>query len=65
MTGAEAMLLPREVGKIGHPVLSERTYALHAKKAGFWGKKRNFPGDFRRPFLTIRDILGLENFHRH
>jgi hypothetical protein len=58
------MLLPGEVGIIGHPVLSDRTYALPTKKAGFSGKKRKFPGDFRRPFLTIRDIFGLKDFRR-
>jgi hypothetical protein len=59
------MLLPREVGRVGHPVLSERTYAIPTRKAGFSGKTRDFSGGFPRPFLTMRDILGLKYFHRH
>jgi hypothetical protein len=30
-----------------------------------FGKKPDFPGDFQRPNLTMWDILGWKNFHRH
>lgn len=60
------MLLPRETGDLGYPDLSVRTMR-HTRKSGVLGAKNGifpaFSGDFRRPNLTMWEILGLKIFH--
>jgi hypothetical protein len=58
LNGAEEMLLPSEMGRIGHPVLSDRTYALHAKKRIFGVKNGIFPVIFGGHFSRYGIFLG-------
>jgi hypothetical protein len=54
-----------QVPKAGSGHQAGEKAAISDQRWLLFGEKPDFPGDFQRPNLTMRDILGWKIFHRH